>query len=51
MNIKGSKTAVQGDAKVIQVDYQNEASIKHALTGVDIVISTVPIAVLDVRKI
>ena len=50
VNIKGSKTAVQGDAKVIQVDYQNEASIKHALTGVDVVISTVPIAALDVQE-
>ena len=40
---KGSKTTVQGDAKVIQVDYYNEASVKHALTGLDVVISTVPI--------
>ena len=47
---KGSKITVQGDAKVVQVDYNNEASIKHALTGVDVVISTVPIPALDVQE-
>ncbi len=36
VDIKGSKTTVQGDAKVIPVDYSNNASIKHALTGVDV---------------
>jgi uncharacterized protein YbjT (DUF2867 family) len=46
---KGSTNTVQGDAKVIQVDYSNEASIKHALTGVDVVISTVPEAAFDVQ--
>jgi uncharacterized protein YbjT (DUF2867 family) len=50
VDTKGSKTTVQGDAKVIQVDYSNEASIKSALTGVDVVISTVPIAALDVQE-
>jgi uncharacterized protein YbjT (DUF2867 family) len=50
VDTKGSKTTVQGDAKVIQVDYDNEASIKHALTGVDVVISTIPIPVLDVQE-
>ena len=50
VDIKGSKTTVQGDAKVIQVDYNDEASIKYALTGVDVVISTVPIAALDVQE-
>ncbi len=50
MDTKGSKTTVQGDAKVFQVDYNNEASIKHALTGVDVVISTVPIPALDVQE-
>jgi len=35
---------------LIQVDYNNEASIKHALTGVDVVISTVPIMALDVQE-
>ena len=47
---KGSKTTVQGDAKVVQVDYSNEASIKYALTGVDVVISAVPITALDVQE-
>jgi uncharacterized protein YbjT (DUF2867 family) len=50
VDIKGSKTTVQGDAKVIPVDYSNIASIKHALTGVDVVISTVPTAGLDVQE-
>ena len=50
VDTKGSKTTVQGDAKVIQVDYDNEASIKHALTGVDVVISTVPMTALDVQE-
>ena len=50
VDTKGPKATVQGDAKVIQVDYDNEVSIKHALTGVDVVISTVPITVLDVQK-
>jgi uncharacterized protein YbjT (DUF2867 family) len=49
VNTKGSKNTVQGDAKVIQVDYSNEASIKHALTGVDVVISTVPPTAFDVQ--
>jgi uncharacterized protein YbjT (DUF2867 family) len=35
---------------VIRVDYNNKASIKDALTGVDVVISTVPIAALDVQE-
>jgi uncharacterized protein YbjT (DUF2867 family) len=42
MDTKGSKTTVQGDAKVIHVDYSNHASIKQALAGVHVVISTVP---------
>ena len=50
VDTKGSKTTVQGDAKLIQVDYHNEASIKYALTGVDVVISTVPIPALDVQE-
>jgi uncharacterized protein YbjT (DUF2867 family) len=50
VDTKGSKTTVQGDAKVIQVDYNNKESIKYALTGVDVVISTVPIAALDVQE-
>jgi uncharacterized protein YbjT (DUF2867 family) len=50
VDTKGSKTTVQGDAKVIQVDYNNEASIKYALTGVDVVISSLPIAALNVQE-
>jgi hypothetical protein len=50
MDTKGSKTTVQGDVKVIQVDYYDEASIKYALTGLDVVISTVPMTVLDVQE-
>ena len=49
MDLKGSKNAMHGDAKVIQVDYSNESSIKHALTGMDVVISTVPEAAFDVQ--
>ena len=49
VDTKGSKTVVQGDAKVIQVDYSNEGSIKHALTGVDVVISTISGEALDVQ--
>ncbi len=47
---KGSKNTIQGDAKVIHVDYSNEASIKHALTGVDVVISTISGRALDVQE-
>jgi hypothetical protein len=50
VDTKGSKTTVQGDAKVIQVDYYNKASTKHALAGVDVVISTVPMTALDVQE-
>ena len=46
---KGSTNTVQGDAKVIQVDYSNDASIKHAVTGVDVVISAIPEAAFDVQ--
>jgi uncharacterized protein YbjT (DUF2867 family) len=49
LDTKGSKTTVQGDAKVIPVDYSNDVSIKHALTGVDVVISTISGAALDVQ--
>jgi uncharacterized protein YbjT (DUF2867 family) len=49
MKIKGSNTTVQGDAKAIQVDYSNHESVKRALAGVDVVISTVPVAALDVQ--
>jgi hypothetical protein len=50
VDTKGSKTTVQGDAKVIQVDYSNDQSIKHALTGVEVVISTISGEALDVQR-
>jgi len=34
---------------VVQVDYSNDESVKHAQAGVDVVISTVPRATLDVQ--
>ena len=49
VDTKGSEKTIEGDAKVIQVDYSNDESIKNALTGVDVVISTVAIAALDVQ--
>ena len=49
VDIKGSKTTVQGDAKVIQVDYSSHESIKQALTGVHVAISTVAGVALDVQ--
>jgi hypothetical protein len=49
VDTQGSKNTIQGDVKVIQVDYSNDASIKHALTGVDVVISTVPATAFDVQ--
>ena len=49
MDIKGSNTTIEGDAKVIQVDYSNHESIKLALTGVDVVISTISGSAIDVQ--
>jgi uncharacterized protein YbjT (DUF2867 family) len=49
LDTKGSKTTVQGDAKVIQVDYSKDDSIKRALTGVEVVISTISGEALDVQ--
>jgi uncharacterized protein YbjT (DUF2867 family) len=46
---KGSKSSVQGDAKAIQVDYSNDESIKRALAGVEVVISTISGEALDVQ--
>ena len=34
---------------MVQVDYSNEESLKHALTGVHVVISTVSVSALDVQ--
>jgi uncharacterized protein YbjT (DUF2867 family) len=50
LDTKDSKTTIEGDAKVIQVDYSNHESIKNALTGVDVVISTVAIAALNIQE-
>jgi uncharacterized protein YbjT (DUF2867 family) len=49
VDTKGSKTTIEGDAKVIQVDYSNDKSIKEALTGVDVVISTISGKALEVQ--
>ncbi|KAI9507199.1 NAD-P-binding protein [Russula earlei] len=38
---EGSKTSIEGDAKVIPVDYTNKESLKRALAGIDVVISTI----------
>ncbi|KAH9966017.1 NAD-P-binding protein [Russula dissimulans] len=38
---EGSSTIIDGDAKVIPVDYTNKESLKSALTGVDVIISTI----------
>ena len=49
VDTKGSKKTIQGDVKVIEVDYSDGESIKNALTNVDVVISTIAIAALDVQ--
>ena len=49
VDTKGSKTTIEGDAKVIQVDYSNDESVKQALTGVDVVISTVATPALNAQ--
>ena len=49
LDTQGSKTTVQGDAKVIQVDYSKDASIKQALAGVHVVISTIQPQAIDVQ--
>jgi uncharacterized protein YbjT (DUF2867 family) len=46
---QGSKTTVSTGARLIAVDYSNKESIKAALIGVDVVISTVPLTALDVQ--
>ncbi|KAI9448452.1 NAD-binding protein [Lactarius indigo] len=46
---QGSKTTVEGDAKVVAVDYSNKESIKSALTGVDVVICTISGTALDLQ--
>ena len=46
---QGSTTTVDPAAKLIQVDYTDKESIKKALNGVDVVISTIPGAAIDVQ--
>ena len=47
---QGPKTTIiEGDAKVIQVDYSNKESIKSALAGIDVVNSTITMSALDVQ--
>jgi len=46
---QGSKTTVDPAARLIQVDYTDKESIKKALTGVDVVVSTVSMTALDVQ--
>ncbi|KAI0300682.1 NAD-P-binding protein [Multifurca ochricompacta] len=46
---EGSKTTVDGDAKLIPVDYSNKVSVKNALVGVDVVISTLASTVLHLQ--
>ena len=47
--VQGSKTTIEGDAKVIAVDYSNKESIKNALTGVDVVICAIAGAALGLQ--
>ena len=46
---QGSNTTIEGDAKVVAVDYSNKESIKRALTGVDVVICTISGTALDLQ--
>ncbi|KAI9466594.1 NAD-P-binding protein [Lactarius psammicola] len=46
---RGSKTTVDPAARLIPVDYSDKESIKNALTGVNVVISTVPGTAIDVQ--
>jgi uncharacterized protein YbjT (DUF2867 family) len=46
---QGSNTTVDPAVKLIAVDYSNKESVKKALTGVDVVISTIPATALGVQ--
>ena len=46
---QGSRANVGTSAKLITVDYSNNESIKKVLTGVDVVICTLPGAALDLQ--
>ncbi len=47
--LQGSQTSVDPAAKLIPVDYSNKESIKKALAGVDVIISTVAQTALDLQ--
>ena len=47
--LQGSKTRVDPAARLIAVDYSNKESIKKALIGVDVVISTIAVVVLHLQ--
>jgi uncharacterized protein YbjT (DUF2867 family) len=47
--VQGSKTTIEGDAKVVPVDYSSKESIRNALTGVDVVICTISAEALDLQ--
>jgi uncharacterized protein YbjT (DUF2867 family) len=46
---QGSKTTIDGDAKVVPVDYSDKESIKGALVGIDVVISTIATTALGLQ--
>ena len=46
---QGSNIVFDGDARVISVEYSNKQSIKDALDGVDVVVSTIASAALGVQ--
>jgi len=46
---QGSKTTIDGDAKVIPVNYSDKESIKAALAGIDVVISTIASVALGLQ--
>ena len=46
---QGSKTSIEGDAKLIPVDYSDKESIKRALTGIDVVVSVIAQAALGLQ--
>ncbi|KAI0258387.1 NAD-P-binding protein [Gloeopeniophorella convolvens] len=46
---QGSNTAVDGDAKVVAVDFSNKESIKSAFAGIDVAISTIAVVALGLQ--
>ena len=49
MRRQGSKTTIDGDAKVIPVDYSDKESVKRALAGIDVIISTIATVALGLQ--